>query len=979
MRRVALFILVSFLFISSVVSGDLLTYYDFELQPSTIVVDRSGNAHHGTMEYGFSGTPDKETLPQYVTSHDSSYAMRFGYNDSGTPGVTWNNFSVPKKDDLVFIGQSWSMAFWCRQDMSNAPDGNSFWGPAYPRIISTPNYEIELGAGDEGDSASYFWPFNASPAYPDAASWDFGMANNPEDTWFHMAVTYDGTTFRQYINGTQVYTRATMGSFVESTWGTLYAGVPLRIGAQCNDNKSYLVGLLDDVAIWNETLSPSEVSDVMSGDYFVPYKTPITVGVPEDDKPITYLYDPSFIVRYNNDQVVLDYDEKAPGEMSWNWQMEGTLSDPNVYGLVNAGLWDGDESVIEYAGYCTVGDNISQVALGRIAFEDIKYEFKARVGGENAIGNVVGVKFYRVDLESPYGNEVLVSDLNTTIAANDTWYELSGFYNSVAADDNHRFKAVCYIEQGTGPGRGDTFGYFDYVRIDPNEFLSCEAMVAYNFGESGLSRDLNNDCRVDLVDFSIVAGEWLAAAPPEPSINAGELLMNSDFYADLDLVPNNMDYVGAAPTGWEFVPATTNPDAAGIQNLDRDGMAANSSNQPAGGSVVAYIDPNTMMQQVVSSTPIQNGETYYISSMVGGLGGPYLSMLTMTLEYVNSPTNPTTIVEIADPNFIMPENLAWRQVTAEYTADASAAGNYLRLKFDYGSNPFPGSVASGYGAIGKTSITTVKPETWPRENLLVNGDFEDYSSLSMGTNNNDGWLDLFSFVAHWTQDSIPGWDASSNASGYYGLQCMLWAPAPQPVMGRVSAWFADKIEQKVTSETIQDGQTYYLDYIASINSEAYVSGSALWPDEDPNMVVDIYWLASGEDDLTGTEDLDWGLITSLGAPITGSLVGNGDYDNPYGPWVSSETNFTADMSLDGKSFYVSAYCNNAGVDYATFEEIYLSKAPRAQIGPYTCYEQTNVYGITNLSDLNGDCSVDLDDLVLLADNWLGCNDPTGCL
>ena len=34
------------------------------------------------------------------------------------------------------------MAFWARQDMSNAPGGDTYYGPAYPRIISTPNYEL---------------------------------------------------------------------------------------------------------------------------------------------------------------------------------------------------------------------------------------------------------------------------------------------------------------------------------------------------------------------------------------------------------------------------------------------------------------------------------------------------------------------------------------------------------------------------------------------------------------------------------------------------------------------------------------------------------------------------------------------------------------------------------------------------------------------------------------------------------------------
>lgn len=169
--------------------ADLMLYYDFEGGDagSTTVLDKSSYGHDGTREYSFTGDPDWETLPQYVTEalpNGSSTAMRFGYNDAGTVGNTWNAIRVGTgyNDTLARVGSGFSMAFWAKQDLS----GGDIYGGAYARIISCPNYEIELGAGDQGDPASYFWPFNADPAYGVPESWDMGMApirKTPGSMW----------------------------------------------------------------------------------------------------------------------------------------------------------------------------------------------------------------------------------------------------------------------------------------------------------------------------------------------------------------------------------------------------------------------------------------------------------------------------------------------------------------------------------------------------------------------------------------------------------------------------------------------------------------------------------------------------------------------------------------------------------------------------------------------------------------------------
>ncbi|MBN2210184.1 MAG: LamG domain-containing protein [Sedimentisphaerales bacterium] len=251
--------------------ADLVLYMDFEQIIDYgggiyVVPDQSGYGNHGMLEAGFPGS--STALPSQTPSVNGSQALLFGY-DGGVPGAGWNDVAVAYSSELGNVGQMWSMAFWARQD-DNGPE----WSGNYPRIISCPNYEIELGA--EGDPASYFWPWMADPAWGDPASWDMTMANNPYQSWFHMVLTYDGTTFIQYINGTPVFGNNQMGPFVESTWTDpdsdwsdidgLGTPTPLRIGTQAWINQRYLVGALDDVAIWgNCYLDADTVADLYNG------------------------------------------------------------------------------------------------------------------------------------------------------------------------------------------------------------------------------------------------------------------------------------------------------------------------------------------------------------------------------------------------------------------------------------------------------------------------------------------------------------------------------------------------------------------------------------------------------------------------------------------------------------------------------------------------------------------------------------------
>jgi fibronectin type 3 domain-containing protein len=84
----------------------------------------------------------------------------------------------------------------------------------------------------------------------------YGSTALPINTWTHLAATYDGTTVRLYVNGTQV------GSLAQS--GTIaISGIPVTIGGDATYGQ-YFQGMIDEVRIYNTALSPAQIQSDMT-------------------------------------------------------------------------------------------------------------------------------------------------------------------------------------------------------------------------------------------------------------------------------------------------------------------------------------------------------------------------------------------------------------------------------------------------------------------------------------------------------------------------------------------------------------------------------------------------------------------------------------------------------------------------------------------------------------------------------------------
>ena len=84
----------------------------------------------------------------------------------------------------------------------------------------------------------------------------FGSSNLPLNAWSHLAATYDGTTLRMFVNGTQVSSLALSGAVPASTQ-------PLRIGGNAQWGE-FFQGRIDEIRIYSRALSPTEIQTDMS-------------------------------------------------------------------------------------------------------------------------------------------------------------------------------------------------------------------------------------------------------------------------------------------------------------------------------------------------------------------------------------------------------------------------------------------------------------------------------------------------------------------------------------------------------------------------------------------------------------------------------------------------------------------------------------------------------------------------------------------
>jgi chitodextrinase len=202
-------------------SPGLVAAYGFEEGSGFSVADASGNGNTGT-----------------ISSATWTTAGRFGnaLNFNGTS----SRVAIP---DAASLHLSTGMTLEAWVDPNAIPNG---WRDViykgndnYYLMAATSNAKLPAGGGIFGGS-------NANA---------FGSSALQTGTWSYLAVTYDGSTLRFYVNGTQVGSTSKTGAITTST-------NPLSIGSDSIYGQ-YFNGLIDEVRIYNTPLPLAQIQSDM--------------------------------------------------------------------------------------------------------------------------------------------------------------------------------------------------------------------------------------------------------------------------------------------------------------------------------------------------------------------------------------------------------------------------------------------------------------------------------------------------------------------------------------------------------------------------------------------------------------------------------------------------------------------------------------------------------------------------------------------
>lgn len=129
---------------------------------------------------------------------------------------------------------------------------------------SSGKYDCIIGKDNYASNNGYsLWIYN-----DDKLTLRFGnsriyksIASIPSGVWVHLAGTFDGTNARLYINGT--LDSSYLAASPSSNNGSLYIGTPQDAVGNVAYNFS---GVLDDIRIWNITLTQSNIQSTMNSE-----------------------------------------------------------------------------------------------------------------------------------------------------------------------------------------------------------------------------------------------------------------------------------------------------------------------------------------------------------------------------------------------------------------------------------------------------------------------------------------------------------------------------------------------------------------------------------------------------------------------------------------------------------------------------------------------------------------------------------------
>lgn len=257
----------------------------------------TGPAAAFALDPGVSADPDLQGEWHLDSIDQGSTPDSSRFNDNGTvvgtpttvpDGRFGGALSFPAKGDAIDAGQvatlqptNVSVFAWVRSS-SPVPQVKNIVAQGGQDSCSYASYALYTGGSTEAAGVRF---------YIHANSTDYVTPPAPQTIWdgqWHAVLgTYDGSTVRLYVDGTEVGNSPATGAIQYGLdasnhfWIGDFAG-----GAQCTENTEFS-GDIDEVRVWNRGLTAAEAAYVSSGTATTPPELPLPATTPTTTPPTT--------------------------------------------------------------------------------------------------------------------------------------------------------------------------------------------------------------------------------------------------------------------------------------------------------------------------------------------------------------------------------------------------------------------------------------------------------------------------------------------------------------------------------------------------------------------------------------------------------------------------------------------------------------------------------------------------------------------
>ncbi len=245
-------------------------------------------------------------------------------------GATWGSDSI-RSSYLSFDGVNDHVATSFVYALDDTDDFTWTWWANKQSASGTGNSSIMLGNRYGGTGPENFEFIKMTPGEASFANTGvtsgierYDYAQLPTGQWNHYAMVKSGTSYQWYVNGVAQGSAATI-NYSETTSLPFFIGGDPGNGGVANE---HFQGLIDDVALYRNALTPQEVTNVMNGIY-LPVVTLTSLGSPVD----------------STDGNVWSDGEPAHGGATYVIPANG-----NLRGQGGTSVFPGDELVVEAGG-----------------------------------------------------------------------------------------------------------------------------------------------------------------------------------------------------------------------------------------------------------------------------------------------------------------------------------------------------------------------------------------------------------------------------------------------------------------------------------------------------------------------------------------------------------------------------------------------------------------------------------------------------